>query len=469
MGKVIIKCFRTPIQKYFYDRYTDSIIATTDIEYEILKKVERNQELPKNSLKLKRLLENGLLHETIVEKIEHPESDKISYLSEHRLKDLILQVTQQCNLRCKYCAYSGNYYNRSHSSQRMDFETAKRAIDFYLERSKEEPQLCVSFYGGEPLLEFELITKCTEYILNRKGDHPIRFNMTTNGTLLTQKKVKFFEQNNFYIMVSLDGSKESHDANRRYSNDKGSFDDIMDKLDYIRKNHSKFFDNNIRVNTVINAKTDMEETFSLLADSGIFKAENVNLNNVELTDIKDDNITKLEEKNFLSQEYEYLKMTLSLIGRRDWDSRSKLMRGRISSVELMFKQLHRHTIEGRCMHHAGPCLPGIRRLFVTVDGEFYPCERVSESNEEMKIGNLNQGFDYERMDLFINHGKIIKDKCLSCWNLRRCLFCIGSVGTHDHKISRELLLEKCNKSKNRTDEMFMEVCVLKEMGYKMDM
>ena len=178
MGKVLIKCIQTPMQKYFYDRSLDSVVMVNDEEYQILKTVEKTKLVPDGVLR--RFVKSGLLRETAIEEIEHPETENLHLLAEHYMGNLILQVTQQCNLRCKYCAYSGNYYNRSHTSNRMDFETAKKAIDFYLKRSEKADQLALSFYGGEPLLEFELIKKCVSYILQRKGDKKILFTMTTN-------------------------------------------------------------------------------------------------------------------------------------------------------------------------------------------------------------------------------------------------------------------------------------------------
>lgn len=155
MGKVLIKCIQTPMQKYFYDRSLDSVVMVNDEEYQILKTVEKTKLVPDGVLR--RFVKSGLLRETAIEEIEHPETENLHLLAEHYMGNLILQVTQQCNLRCKYCAYSGNYYNRSHTSNRMDFETAKKAIDFYLKRSEKADQLALSFYGGEPLLEFGYI------------------------------------------------------------------------------------------------------------------------------------------------------------------------------------------------------------------------------------------------------------------------------------------------------------------------
>ena len=116
----------------------------------------------------------------------------------------------------------------------MDFETAKKAIDFYLKRSEKADQLALSFYGGEPLLEFELIKKCVSYILQRKGDKKILFTMTTNGTLMTEDVIEFLVKYEFNLMISLDGDKKSHDINRRFKTGKGSFDIILENLSRLK-------------------------------------------------------------------------------------------------------------------------------------------------------------------------------------------------------------------------------------------
>ena len=210
-----------------------------DEEYQILKTVEKTKLVPDGVLR--RFVKSGLLRETAIEEIEHPETENLHLLAEHYMGNLILQVTQQCNLRCKYCAYSGNYYNRSHTSNRMDFETAKKAIDFYLKRSEKADQLVLSFYGGEPLLEFELIKKCVSYILQRKGDKKILFTMTTNGTLMTEDVIEFLVKYEFNLMISLDGDKKSHDINRRFKTGKGSFDIILENVSRLKAYNEEYY------------------------------------------------------------------------------------------------------------------------------------------------------------------------------------------------------------------------------------
>lgn len=464
MGKIIIKCFQTPKRKYFYDRFLDSVVAVTDDEYEVLKKVEKSGLLPMDD-SLKRFEDNGLLQETILEKIEHPETSGLRYLSEHYMENLILQVTQQCNLRCNYCAYSGNYYNRTHTSERMSFETAKSAIDFYLDRSDKADKLCLSFYGGEPLLEFELIKRCADYITEHKGDQVVTYSITTNGTLLDQEKIEFLVKHDVTLMISLDGAKESHDANRKFLSGQGSFDVIMKNLTLLKEFDEKYYFDQVSFNCVISTTTDLNKTYEFYANSELFPPEQIHYTYINPVDIKDRSILKITERNNQIAKFEYIKMLLSLLGKRKWDSRGKMQRARASDIELLYERLHRHTQEGVATHHGGPCVPGVRRLFVETNGDFFPCERVSEQDEQMCIGSLIKGFDYDRMDFFLNHGKLIKEECLNCWNIRECSYCLSGIEKKNQELTKELLMEKCRESKYRTEELLHELCALVEMGY----
>lgn len=465
MGEVIIKCFQTPKKKYFYDRYLNSVVEVNDQEFEALKEVEKTGRLPQTGI-LRRFIDSGLLQKTIVKKIEHPDTLNMKYFSECRIENLILQVTQQCNLRCKYCTYSGNYKNRMHTSKKMSYEHAKQAIDFYLERSREAESLCLSFYGGEPLLEYELIKQCVSYIKLKKRDLPIRFVMTTNATLLTKEKFDILIKNKFAIMISLDGDKQTHDSNRIFANGMGSFSLIMNNLRNLKSYDKQYFDEYISFNCVISVTTDTQATYEFFANTEMFHTEVVSLNYVATAGIKDKSLTEINQKNSNATDFEYLKMLLALIGKRGWDTKSKFLRRNADNIEMLYAHLHRHEPEKEIMHHNGPCMPGIRRIFVNTEGLIYPCERVSEADEEMCIGSLEKGFEYEKMDFLLNHGKLIEKNCRKCWNLRECLFCLGSVEKTTNKISAKDILKKCEISRANTEMLLQKVCILAEMGYK---
>lgn len=460
MKRIIIKCFETPGKKYFYDRFLNSVVAVNESEYEILKEVERSGQLPLDN-SLKKFTDLGFLQKALVEKIEHPEAVHLKFLSEHYLENLILQVTQQCNLRCKYCAYSGNYYNRTHSSQRMSFEVAKEAIDFYLKKSDKTNKLTLAFYGGEPLLEFDLIKKCVDYIIAHKGDQAIDFPMTTNGTLLDLEKIGFLVKHKFTLMISLDGERESHDANRKFLSGEGSFDLVMQNLKALKKYDEEYYRKYVLFNCVISSTTDLEKVYEFYMNTDLFVPGMIHFSFVNSVDIKDENIMKINRRN--ERVYNLL---LSLAGLREWDILAKINRASITDEEMLYERLHRHSSESRSVHHGGPCMPGIKRLFVDVNGMFFPCERVSEENPQMCIGSLEGGFNYENMDFFINHGKLIEQKCLDCWNLRMCSFCLNAIEHKNEKITGETLSQHCFFSKSTSEDLLKRLCMLTEFGYR---
>lgn len=465
MGKILIKCFKTPKMKYFYDRFLNSIVMVTDEEYEVLKEVEKTGTLPGNNI-LSRFVDNGLLQETLIEEIEHPETGNIELLTEHYMENLILQVTQQCNMRCSYCAYSGNYFNRTHSTNRMTFETAKKAIDFYLERSDKADARYISFYGGEPLLEFELIKQCVNYALEKKGDKSIGFPMTTNGTLLTDEVIKFIVKHKFSLMISLDGDKESHDINRRFRTGGGSFDVIINNLKSLKKYDEKYYKENVMFNCVISSTTDFERVYKFYSESDLFAPDTINFHYVNQVGLKNNNISEITQKNRRTESLAYIKMALAVLEKREWDSQSIMLRSEMQNVELLYNQLHKHSIEAKKTHHGGPCIPAVRRLLIDTSGTFFPCERVSEDDEQMSIGSLENGLDYDKINFYLNHGKMIKENCLDCWNLRTCTFCLGEISKDNQNLSKEILFKQCEESKGRTLSRFIRLCILVELGYR---
>ena len=131
--EIIFKTFSTYKHHYIYDRHTDAIIRLPVNEYNEMQLIEKGELQTTESAVFFKLAKLGLLEPNIIEKIEHPSSVIIEQHLKTRIKQLILQVTQECNLRCKYCVYSGEYKGfRKHSNHRMSFETAKKAIDFFI-------------------------------------------------------------------------------------------------------------------------------------------------------------------------------------------------------------------------------------------------------------------------------------------------------------------------------------------------
>lgn len=244
-----IHLFQTPLGYYFYDVNTNQIIKINNDIYTIL---QNYTEECKNNEQILKLYEAGLLKTNRVQKIKHPYTELLPYALKRKVHILILQITQNCNLRCEYCLYSGGYKTRKHQNKRMNWITAKEAIDFLKAHSNEKKKVYIAFYGGEPLLEFELIRKCVHYAQSIMPGKEIEYSMTTNGTLLNKEVIEYLVKNNFKITVSIDGPKEVHDRSRHFADtDKGSFDVILENLRYFREKHLKFYEKNVGFNSVV--------------------------------------------------------------------------------------------------------------------------------------------------------------------------------------------------------------------------
>lgn len=146
------------------------------------------------------------------------------------LKEMYLQVSHCCNLRCTYCYARGGSFGGP--GQMMTETTAQQAIDFFLRESGDRKNCIVNFDGGEPFLNFPLVRSTTVY--SQKAAEPlekrIRFNISTNGTLFTRQNVEYLTRNRFGIGISIDGDEPTHDSTRKFKNGRGSYRTLVERL-----------------------------------------------------------------------------------------------------------------------------------------------------------------------------------------------------------------------------------------------
>ena len=232
MHKPFIHCFKTAKEYYVYDVNTDKIIQVSFETYNFL---ENNIWDEKAEREIEKLINEGYLKRTRVEEVKHFATDFLESYLENRMNQLVLQVTQKCNLRCSYCVYSGDYKNRNHSQKEMSWETAKEAVDYLYGHSMSSEDIYISFYGGEPLLMFRLIKEVVEYVKREYCQRTVHFNLTTNGTLFTPEIVQYFIKNN----ISKNNKYSPLEIKELLLQNKSwSFDIVFNKLfNFI--NHSK--------------------------------------------------------------------------------------------------------------------------------------------------------------------------------------------------------------------------------------
>ncbi len=455
-NRPFIHLFSTPGGFYIYDVNKNVIIKTQKEIWELLKAEQVN--LYENEL-LSRMYAGGFLSSKRIKEIVHPAEDILMYHLDSKIKIITLQMTQQCNLRCDYCVYSGGYENRTHSPKRMDFETARKCIDFYIEHSRDSDAVTIGFYGGEPLLEFELIKKCIDYAESMAEGKPLVFTITTNGTLLKENIVQCFAEHDVQLRVSLDGPREIHDRSRKFAfNNCGTFDKVMENLNMVKDKYPEYY-KRISFSTVLDQENDFSCVNQFFTDYETIKEIGVSAS--EITDNYAKNKVGETEDYHCKLGYERFKALLSRVVSFDEKYISKIVATDYSDLQRIYKQLRPSEGLPEKAHHGGPCIPGIQRLFVNVDGDMFPCERVSEFSEVMKIGNIDTGFDLEKVKYLMNVGKLSEEKCKNCWAFRFCILC-GASADSGNGLSGSAKISRCGSVRDIAENNLKDICILKE-------
>ena len=458
-----IHLFSTRGGFYFYDVNTMEIVKVSKKAYDLLKD-NKCAENDQDKEVLSKLKEKGFLLPNYPAEIIHPLNDVVEEILDDSIEMMTLQITQQCNFRCSYCPYTIGTSDRHHSNKKMDIQTAKRGVDFLLRHSGNVKTPIIGFYGGEPFLEFEMMKEIIKYAREKAGGKFVGFTVTTNGSLLTEDKVKFLEEYSVIVMISLDGPKEVHDKNRiMAANGKGSYERVINNIEYLYDKYPEFVKNNIQFNSVIDPINDFgcfNEFFiksEYIKNSSLLKTQVLES---KYTDYSDDNAIKF----FMEREQEIFKLFLSNMKRFDKTKVSPLVK--LQFEEMMSKMhLNRRPIKmlPEKGHPSGPCVPGSARIFLSTDGEFLPCEKVSEKSEAFKMGNLDSGIDFNAVRKIMNIGKVNEEDCKNCWAFSMCICCANGCEEGD-EFSKEKKRESCVSVRDFLDEMLVNYCTLKELG-----
>lgn len=466
LDKPNIYLFRTCGKSYVYDVCNNIVLRITSDCYEFISSMLQkskidSSEFRKNNL-VNKLMDEGFFKFHTIETIKHPMSDKIEDLLNNDLHMLTLQVTQNCNLRCKYCIYSGSYVNRQHNNKRMNLEIAKKAIDYYILHSSQMKTLRFGFYGGEPTIEMKLIEECVDYINEKAFGREIEYNLTTNATMLNSEILNFLVKNNFYLTISLDGPEAIQNKNRVFAGtEKGTFDSVIKNVVYITKNYPQYIDN-VHFNMVMNPEDGYKD-----ANEFFLNDERVTQYYVTATEQNDVNYKesiKSSEEYYSNRAYEQFKKIYSYF-RNIKNGASPLVAGYLIGIKKNIADELKFDSSGfKIGHPGGPCVPGLQRLFVSADGKFYPCERVNETSEIMQIGDVEDGIDVEKAKKLLNIAKISEDACKQCWAFRFCTSC--AVYAEDgNTLSTKKRLSRCNMIKKSVEAYLKEYCILKELGF----
>ena len=312
------------------------------------------------------------------------------------VKALCLHIAHDCNLACRYCfAEEGEYHGRR---ALMSYETGKAALDFLIANSGSRRNLEVDFFGGEPLMNFEVVKQLVAYGREQEKLHDkhFRFTLTTNGVLLNDDIMEFANREMDNVVLSIDGRKEVHDHMRPFRKGAGSYDLIVPKFQKFAesRNQEKYY---VR-GTYTHFNTDFSKDVLHLADLG-FKQISVEPVVAEETD---DYAIKEEDLPVLFKEYD--------------DLAAEMVRRNKAGNGFNFFHFMIDLEGGPCVaKRLSGCGSGTEYLAVTPWGDLYPCHQFV-GQDEFLMGNVWDGVvKTDIRDEFKLCNIYAKDKCTNCF------------------------------------------------------
>ena len=326
------------------------------------------------------------------------------------VKALCLHIAHDCNLACQYCfAEEGEYHGRR---ALMSFEVGKKALDFLIANSGNRRNLEVDFFGGEPLMNWEVVKQLVEYGRSKEKEYNknFRFTMTTNGVLLNDEIMEYCNREMSNVVLSLDGRKEVNDKMRPFRGGKGSFDLIVPKFQKFAEMRG---DRDYYVRgTFTRHNLDFSKDVMEFADLGFrsMSIEPVVAKPEEEYAIREEDLPQImEEYDRLAEEY--LK-------------RKKEGRG------FNFFHFNIDLNQGPCVaKRLSGCGSGTEYLAVTPWGDLYPCHQFV-GQEEFLLGNVDTGVTNERIrDEFKLCNVYAKDKCRDCFAR---FYCSGGCAANSY-------------------------------------
>ena len=326
------------------------------------------------------------------------------------VKALCLHIAHDCNLACKYCfAEEGEYHGRR---ALMSFETGKKALDFLIANSGNRRNLEVDFFGGEPLMNWEVVKQLVEYGRSKEKEFNknFRFTMTTNGVLLNDEIMEFCNREMSNVVLSLDGRQEINDRMRPFRNGKGSFDLIVPKFQKFAKLRGDK-DHYIR-GTFTRHNLDFSKDVLEFADLG-FKSmsiEPVVAQPEEEYAIREEDLPQIME--------EYDKLAKAYIERKK------------AGNGFNFFHFNIDLNQGPCVaKRLSGCGSGTEYLAVTPWGDLYPCHQFV-GQEEFLLGNVDTGVTNTPVrDEFKLCNVYAKDKCRDCFAR---FYCSGGCAANSY-------------------------------------
>ncbi|NLJ88846.1 MAG: thioether cross-link-forming SCIFF peptide maturase [Epulopiscium sp.] len=409
------------------DIYSGAVHVVDDIVYDLIdyykeKSKDELKELFKGKYELEQIDEAIEEIETLEnEGLLFTEDVYLDYLSQFKMrgpvvKALCLHIAHDCNLKCKYCFAGEGEYRGSRSL--MSKEVGIKAIDFLIEASGNRRNLEIDFFGGEPLMNFDVVKEIVDYArsIEKEKNKNFRFTITTNGLLLDDEIQDYINNNMHNVVLSIDGRKEIHDKMRYTKNNTGSYDIILPKIKKMAESrkHKNYY---VR-GTFTRENLDFAQDVIHLADLG-FKQISV------------EPVVAPKETSYALQEED-----LPVLFKQYEDLSKELIKRKEKGQDFNFFHFMIDLSQGPCVaKRLAGCGSGSEYLAVTPEGDLYPCHQFV-GLEEFKMGTVFEGIKNEGLQKqFQDCNVYAKEECRSCWVK---FYCSGGCAANAYQFHKDI-------------------------------
>lgn len=454
--------FKTESNSYIYDNNSGQIVPFLPEDYDWLIENKRHPEQATEHEKFdsssekycQSLINCGLFYKRKTQRVDEIDWNKTVFYTGTKVMALILG--DDCNMRCNYCVFGDAYCGISdYSKERMTIDTAKKAIDYFIDLCNDKTlhgnysSPVIAFYGGEPLLYFDMIKWIVEYC--QEARFAVNFSVTTNATLLDQEKSHFLIKNRMNVLFSLDGDAHETNRNRVLINRKESFELIYKNItDYYQISKDYPHNTSMSFNACHDYKSNLQDIVNFFDD---LPFENKTL---QMTLVSPgfttyfDQFTNEEKSEHHNEKNKIYRLLLE-------QEKAGSIKGIARHSFLQRLMLFKNRTVGYGFATQMPCIPG-SKFAVSPKGEFFICERV---NKQMPIGDVDNGFDIDKIvDINRKYFAFQQKHCASCNINKLCELCYQSVINDD---TMQFDYSKCEERIKLTKKMLVDfVSVLEQ-------
>lgn len=353
---------------------------------------------------------------------------------------IILEVTDKCNCNCRYCWFGDFYsYHDKRSNHNMDIQAAKNILHYLVElwnsplNSSYDRIIYLTFYGGEPLLNFSFLKEIAAYVKQAKTlRNRFVFAITTNGILL-HKYMDFLVENNFDLLVSLDGN-EQNNVYRISEHGKPIYQIIMENVTALQKKYPDYFLTNVNFVSVLHNKNSVAGIYHFFKEhfAKIPRIGPLNPLGVKESQKKDfwKTYANFNQSLHESEDYSVIEKDMFTMLPKAQDATIFLHRCNDSCFQdyndLLFPAGNNQRTP------TGTCIPFSKKIFVTVNGKVLPCERIGQQFGLGLVTSKGVELDFEKIaDKYNHYYKKIRQQCTNCSNADICTQCLFNLPSID--------------------------------------